>query len=175
MKRFGSLRNAAAVLVLCGLVAAAVAVASAQAAPSKKNFTVQVAVTKPTSGPVNAQNFTIMLANDGSRAKPPVCGASPGLRGRHREHDTIWLDGHARRQRGPASLGGPERRSGAPTFDDRVGSHSVTDAAHELLERDVVGFREAVERLQRDEQLVHDAEGRIGSDPPWQLHDRDAG
>src|SRR5947207_2469872 len=66
MKRFGSLRNAAAVLVLCGLVAAAVAVASAQAAPSKKNFTVQVSVTKPTSGPVNAQNFTIMLANDGS-------------------------------------------------------------------------------------------------------------
>jgi hypothetical protein len=66
MKRFGSLRNAAAVLVLGGLVAAGVAVATAQAAPSKKNFTVQVAVTKPTSGPVNAQNFTITLANDGS-------------------------------------------------------------------------------------------------------------
>src|SRR5436190_11417207 len=66
MKRFGSLRNAAAVLVLGGLVAAGVAVASAQAAPSKKNFTVQVAVTKPASGPVNAQNFTITLANDGS-------------------------------------------------------------------------------------------------------------
>ena len=66
MKRFGSLRNAAAVLVLCGLVAAAVAVASAQAAPSKKNFTVQVAVTKPSSGPVDAQSFTITLANDGS-------------------------------------------------------------------------------------------------------------
>jgi hypothetical protein len=66
MKRFGSLRNAAAVLVFCGLVAAALAVASAQAAPSKKNFTVQVAVTKPVSGPVDAQNFTITLANDGS-------------------------------------------------------------------------------------------------------------
>src|SRR3954453_22182732 len=66
MKRFGSLRNAAAVLALCGLVVAAVAVASAQAAPSKKNYTVQVAVTKPASGPVNAQNFTITLANDGS-------------------------------------------------------------------------------------------------------------
>ena len=66
MKRFGSLRNAAAVLTLCGLVAAAVAVASAQAAPSKKNYTVQVAVTKPASGPVDAQNFTITLANDKS-------------------------------------------------------------------------------------------------------------
>jgi hypothetical protein len=66
MKRFGSLVNAAAVLALGGLVAGVVAVASAQAAPSKKNFTVQVAVTKPASGPVNAQNFTITLANDGS-------------------------------------------------------------------------------------------------------------
>ena len=66
MKRFGSLRNVAAVLVLGGFVAAVVAVASAQAAPSKKNFTVQVAVTKPASGLVNAQNFTITFANDGS-------------------------------------------------------------------------------------------------------------
>ena len=66
MKRLGSRRNAAAVVVLGGLLAAVVAVASAQAAPSKKNFTVQVAVTKPTSGPVNPQTFTITLANDGS-------------------------------------------------------------------------------------------------------------
>jgi len=66
MTRLGSRRNAAAVVVLGGLLAAVVAVASAQAAPSKKNFTVQVAVTKPTSGPVNPQNFTITLANDAS-------------------------------------------------------------------------------------------------------------
>jgi hypothetical protein len=66
MKRLGSRRNAAAVLVLGGLLAAVVAVASAQAAPSKKNFTVQVAVTKPASGPVDPQSFTVTLANDGS-------------------------------------------------------------------------------------------------------------
>ena len=66
MKRLGSVRNAAAVVILGGLVAAVVAVATAQAAPSKKNFTVQVAVTKPTSGAVDPQNFTITLTNDGS-------------------------------------------------------------------------------------------------------------
>jgi len=66
MKRFGSFRYAAGVVVLGALVAAVVAVATAQAAPSKKNYSVQVAVTKPASGPVDPQTFTIKLTNDGS-------------------------------------------------------------------------------------------------------------
>src|SRR6476469_9511344 len=66
MKRFGSMRYAAGVVVLGALVAAVVAVATAQAAPSKKNYSVQVAVTKPASGPVDPQTFTIKLTNDGS-------------------------------------------------------------------------------------------------------------
>lgn len=63
MKRFGSIRNAAAVVVLGGLVAAVVAVASAQAAPSKKNYTVQVAVTNDA---VSHQGFTVTVKNDSS-------------------------------------------------------------------------------------------------------------
>lgn len=66
MKRFGSMRYAAGVVVLGALVAAVVAVATAQAAPSKKNYSVQVAVTKPASGPVDPQTFTIKLTNDDS-------------------------------------------------------------------------------------------------------------
>jgi hypothetical protein len=63
MKRLGSFRNAAGVIVLGGLVAALVAVASAQAAPSKKNYTLQVAVT---NNALSHQDFTITLANDRS-------------------------------------------------------------------------------------------------------------
>lgn len=67
MKRLGSVRNAAAVVILGGLVAAVVAVATAQAAPSKKNYTVVVAVTKPAAGdPVNPKNFTVTIKNDPS-------------------------------------------------------------------------------------------------------------
>ena len=66
MNRFGSFRNAAAVVVLGGLIAAVVAVATASAAPSKKNYTVKVAVTKPTVGAVNPQNFTVTITNDRS-------------------------------------------------------------------------------------------------------------
>jgi hypothetical protein len=58
MKRFGSLRNAAALLVFCGLVAAAVAVASAQAA-SNKPYTANVYRTLNTPG-----SFTLKLTND---------------------------------------------------------------------------------------------------------------
>jgi hypothetical protein len=58
MKRFGSLKNAAAVLVLCGLVAAAVAVASAQAA-SNKPYTANVHQTLNTPN-----SFTLTLTND---------------------------------------------------------------------------------------------------------------
>src|SRR3954462_4645540 len=58
MKRFGSLRNAVAVLALCGLVAAAVAVASAQAASSKP-YTANVHQTLNTPG-----SFTLTLTND---------------------------------------------------------------------------------------------------------------
>ena len=50
MKRLGSIRSAVAVVVLGGLVAAGVAVATAQAAPSKKNYKVVVVVTKPAAG-----------------------------------------------------------------------------------------------------------------------------
>lgn len=67
MRRFGSRRTAGYVTLLLVLVIAAiVAVATAQAAPSKKNYTVRVAVTKPASGPVNPQNFTVTIANDAS-------------------------------------------------------------------------------------------------------------
>jgi hypothetical protein len=62
MRRLGSSRIAVGV-VLCLLVAAVVVVASAQAAPSKKNYTLQVAVKDDT---VSHQTFTITLANDGS-------------------------------------------------------------------------------------------------------------
>src|SRR2546421_512455 len=58
MQRFGSLRNAVAVLALCGLVAAAVAVASAQAAASKP-YTANVHQTLNTPG-----SFTLTLTND---------------------------------------------------------------------------------------------------------------
>jgi hypothetical protein len=61
MKRFGSIRYAAAVAVLGALVAAVVAVATAQAAPSKKNYTMQVAVRDNT---VSHQTFTVTLTND---------------------------------------------------------------------------------------------------------------
>lgn len=63
MKRLGSLRNAVAAIVLGGLVAAVLAVASAQAAPSKKNYTIQVAVTNDA---LSHQDFTVTLANDTS-------------------------------------------------------------------------------------------------------------
>jgi hypothetical protein len=62
MKRLGSSRIAVGV-VLGVLVAAVVAVASAQAAPSKKNYTVRVAVTNDS---VSHQNFTVTITNDGS-------------------------------------------------------------------------------------------------------------
>src|SRR5437660_1764911 len=65
MRRVVRYGGAAALLVAVGL-ATALAAATAQAAPSKKNFTVQVAVTKPASGLVNPQNFTVKLTNDGS-------------------------------------------------------------------------------------------------------------
>src|SRR3954462_8448162 len=58
MKRFDSLRNAAAVLALCGLVAAAVAVASAPAA-SRKPYTANVHPPLNTPG-----SFTLTLTND---------------------------------------------------------------------------------------------------------------
>lgn len=63
MERLGSVRNAVAAIVLGGLVAAVLAVASAQAAPSKKNYTIQVAVTDDA---VSHQDFTVTLANDAS-------------------------------------------------------------------------------------------------------------
>lgn len=63
MKRFGSFRNAAVVVVVAGVVAAVVAVATASAAPSKKNYTVQVAVTNDA---VSHQDFTVTLTNDPS-------------------------------------------------------------------------------------------------------------
>jgi hypothetical protein len=63
MRRLGSSRIAVGVVVLGVLVAAVVAVASAQAAPSKKNYTVQVAVTNDA---VSHQDFTVTLANDTS-------------------------------------------------------------------------------------------------------------
>lgn len=66
MNRFGSFRNVAAVVVLGALIAAAVAVATASAAPSRKNYTMQVAVTRPDHGAVNPQNFTITMTNDKS-------------------------------------------------------------------------------------------------------------
>jgi hypothetical protein len=63
MERLGSLRNAVAAIVLGGLGAAVLAVASAQAAPSKKNYTIQVAVTNDA---VSHQAFTVTLTNDKS-------------------------------------------------------------------------------------------------------------
>jgi hypothetical protein len=63
MKRFGSLRNPVGVVVLGALIAAVVAVASAQAAPSKKNYTVQVAVTNDA---LSHQDFTVKITNDKS-------------------------------------------------------------------------------------------------------------
>ena len=63
MNRLGSARNALGVVILGALVAAVVAVASAQAAPSKKNYTVKVAVT---DNAVSHQTFTVTLKNDGS-------------------------------------------------------------------------------------------------------------
>ena len=63
MNRLGSARNALGVVILGVLVAAVVAVASAQAAPSKKNYTVQVAVK---DNAVSHQIFTVTLKNDGS-------------------------------------------------------------------------------------------------------------
>ena len=60
MKRFGSMRYAAGVVVLGALVAAAVAVATAQAAPSTKNFTEQVFVTNGS----DPNTFTVRLTND---------------------------------------------------------------------------------------------------------------
>ena len=63
MNRLGSARNALGVVILGALVAAVVAVASAQAAPSKKNYTVQVAVK---DNAVSHQIFTVTLKNDGS-------------------------------------------------------------------------------------------------------------
>src|SRR6476646_3261250 len=58
MKRFGSLRNAAGVVVLGALVAAAVAVATASAA-SNKPYTANVHQTVNTPG-----TFTLTLTND---------------------------------------------------------------------------------------------------------------
>jgi len=58
MKRFGSLRNMAVVLVSCGLVAAVVLVASAQAA-SNKPYLANVHQTLNTPG-----SFTLTLTND---------------------------------------------------------------------------------------------------------------
>ena len=79
MKRFGSLRNAAAVLIFCGLVAAAVAVASAGAA-SNKPYTANVYRTLNTPG-----SFTLKLTNDpkasqslGSANFTPPPGFAPG-------------------------------------------------------------------------------------------------
>ena len=68
MKRFGSRRMAGYVTLLLALViGSVVAVATAGAAPSKKNYTVKVAVTKPAAGnPVDPQTFTVTLKNDGS-------------------------------------------------------------------------------------------------------------
>src|SRR5690348_12269813 len=63
MNRFGSFRNAAVVVVVGGVIAAVVAVATASAAPSKKNYTVQVAVTNDA---VSHQDFTVTLTNDPS-------------------------------------------------------------------------------------------------------------
>src|SRR5947207_9534404 len=60
MKRFGSLKNAAAVLVFGALVAAVVAVASAQAASSKP-YSANVHQTLNTPG-----SFTLTLTNDPS-------------------------------------------------------------------------------------------------------------
>ncbi len=68
MKGFGSRRMAGYVTLLLALViGSVVAVATAGAAPSKKNYTVKVAVTKPAAGnPVDPQTFTVTLKNDGS-------------------------------------------------------------------------------------------------------------
>jgi hypothetical protein len=66
MKRLSSSRIAVGVGILGALAAAVVVVASAQAAPSKKNYTMQVAVTKPVSGSVDPQNFTVKITNDKS-------------------------------------------------------------------------------------------------------------
>jgi hypothetical protein len=68
MRRFGSRRTAGYVTLLLVLVIGAiVAVATAQAAPSKKNYKVVVAVTKPAAGdPVDPQNFTVTITNDAS-------------------------------------------------------------------------------------------------------------
>jgi hypothetical protein len=66
VRRLPASEIAVAVIVLGALVAAALVVGSANAAPSKKNFTVQVAVTKPASGSVNPQNFTVTITNDRS-------------------------------------------------------------------------------------------------------------
>ena len=63
MKRFGSFKTAAGVVVLGALVAGVVAVATARAAPTKKNFTVRVAVRDNT---VSHQTFTVTLKNDPS-------------------------------------------------------------------------------------------------------------
>src|SRR5436190_23127429 len=62
MKRLSSSRFAVGVVVLGALVAAVVAVASAQAAPSKKNYTVKVYVTNA----ADPQTFTVVVANEGS-------------------------------------------------------------------------------------------------------------
>jgi len=63
MKRLGSSKIAVGVGLLGALVAAVVAVASAQAAPSKKNYTVKVAVTNDA---VSHQDFTVTITNDSS-------------------------------------------------------------------------------------------------------------
>src|SRR5262245_35437772 len=68
MRMFGSRRVAGYVTLLLALVVGSVvAVATAGAAPSKKNYSVLVAVTKPAAGnPVNPKNFTVTLKNDAS-------------------------------------------------------------------------------------------------------------
>src|SRR5215471_9150916 len=67
MKRLGSRRMAGYVTLLLALViGSVVAVATAGAAPSKKNYTVKVAVTKPAAGDPDPQSFTVTLTNDPS-------------------------------------------------------------------------------------------------------------
>jgi hypothetical protein len=62
MRGFGSRKVAGYAAVLLAIVGAAfLAVASAQAAPSTKNYTVRVAVTNDT---VSHQNFTVTIKND---------------------------------------------------------------------------------------------------------------